>query len=99
DGKDRPIEGPAKLSRPGEMSSIGFPADGITDPDTGRPFAPGDSPVQFNRSSILAFSTDGTATPGTIYLSAGTDAAAIRCADSGYTNIRYYDGSSRSWQP
>jgi len=98
-GTDRLIEGPEPLNRPGETARVGFPEQGVNDPDTGQPFAAGDLPVQFNRTALCSFAPDGTATPGSIYISAGPDSAAVRCSDSGYVDVRFYDGASRSWQP
>jgi prepilin-type N-terminal cleavage/methylation domain-containing protein len=98
-GTDHLVEGPTALNRRGEMATVGFPVQGLEDPDTGYPFAPGDLPVQFNSTSLCSFSPEGNSTPGTIYLSAGSDAAAVRCSNAGYINVQFYDGASRSWQP
>lgn len=67
---------------------------GETDPDGGPPLI---SPVNFNRSTLCSFSQTGDATPGTIYLTNGTGAAAVRSSDDGTIRILLYVPQSGRW--
>ena len=66
-GVDVLVTPPRFLFQQPQLVSVGLLPQTIRDPD-GDPLRPGDSPVQFNRSSICSFTPLGTSTPGTIYL-------------------------------
>lgn len=67
---------------------------GEPDPDGGPPLT---SPVKFNSSALCSFSQTGSSTPGTIYLTDGTDAIAVRTADDGRIRILVYVSGSGQW--
>jgi type II secretory pathway pseudopilin PulG len=98
-GIDRLVERPALIERPGCPIRIGFPDAGVNDPDTGQPIAPGTSPVSFNRSTICSFSPEHDATPGSVYLTNGIDAAMVRSSGAGGAlRILLYNRASGRWE-
>jgi type II secretory pathway pseudopilin PulG len=66
-----------------------------SDPDGGPPLT---SPVNFNRSTLCSFSQTGSGTPGTVYLTNGSGAIAIRTADDGRIRILVYVPESARWE-
>jgi prepilin-type N-terminal cleavage/methylation domain-containing protein len=90
-GRTRPL-----LADPG-IAAIGF-EEGVTDPDNGRPLPPGAKPVAFGRADICAFSPAGDGTPGTIYVTARGETAAVRCSgETGVIRGMWFDRRSRRW--
>lgn len=68
---------------------------GETDPDGGPPLS---SPVNFNHSTLCSFSPRGSATPGTVYLTDGSGAVAVRSSgDDGMVRILVYTPASGQW--
>lgn len=58
-----------------------------------------DDPIRFNRSDIASFSRGGTATPGTVYLTDGTRAIAVRVLNrSGKIAVLRYDFDEEVWR-
>lgn len=55
---------------------IGLPDISVRDGETGELVSPDAAPVRFNRSTICSFSPNGSATPGSIYLTDGAHGAA-----------------------
>lgn len=55
---------------------IGLPDVPVRDGESGDIVTPDSSPVRFNRSTICSFSSTGSATPGSIYLTDGARGAA-----------------------
>jgi prepilin-type N-terminal cleavage/methylation domain-containing protein len=97
-GVDTTLQDPKPLGTSADAVDVGFPPAGINDPDTGAPIDPGAQPVNFNRSALCSFSQDGSATPGSIYLSAGNGAAAaVRCSREGNIRTIYWDAEARTW--
>ena len=94
---DLTIQAARPLGDPAERIDIGFPPAGLADPDTAVWIDPESSPVNFNRSALCSFAPNGTATPGTIYLSAGDTAAAVRCSGEGNVRTMYWDAAARVW--
>ena len=93
---DRRIFGPAIVMPSFHIATIGLLPVTVKDPD-GDPLKPGDSPVQFGRSTICSFSPMGSGTPGTVYLiDGGGQLWAARCAgNGGRIRLLRYDG--RKW--
>jgi Tfp pilus assembly protein FimT len=97
-GVDVLLEGPRSILA-ATPAHLGFPADGVTDPSTGEPMAPEKLPVNFNQSTICSFSPNGDGTPGTVYLSAGPFAAAVRSSGAGgAVRVLHFNRSSKKWQ-
>ena len=69
--------------------------EGETDPDGGPPLT---SPVNFNSSTLCSFSQSGSGTPGTVYLTDGSRAIAVRSSgDGGMVRILVYTPGSGKW--
>lgn len=97
-GIDPIVEGPYPLFSAGSIGRVGFPVDGIADPDTGARIDPNSVAVNFNRSTLCSFSAVGSGTPGSIYLTNGSDAMMIRSSgDSGHIRVMTYDSFRRKW--
>lgn len=80
---------------------FGFPpGEPPIDPSSGRPMGRLEDPVRFNRSDLASFSSDGRATPGTVYLTDGRyHLAAVRVASrSGKITVLRYDPEDRTWR-
>lgn len=77
-GIDRLVAAPRILASLGTPLRIGLPSRPIADPDDDSVIAPESSPVRFNGSSICSFSWSGTATPGTVFVTDGSEVAAVR---------------------
>lgn len=97
-GVDFRTDGPYPLATQLQRVTISVGNTRIKDPD-GDWLQPGDSPVQFGRSTIASFSSIGSGTPGTIYV---TDSAssvyAIRVlGSSGRVRILKYDSKRGKW--
>ena len=58
-----------------------------------------DDPIRFNRSDLASFSPIGSATPGSLYLSAGRHhLVAVRVTSrSGRVRLELYDYDRQSW--
>jgi len=98
-GIDPIVEGPYALFSVNSIGRVGFPAKGVDDPDTGNPIDPGESAVNFNRSTLCSFSAVGSGTPGSIYLTNGSEAMMIRSSgDSGHIRTMTYDSLRRRWE-
>lgn len=67
---------------------------GESDPDGGPILT---SPLNFNRSTLCSFSQIGTATPGTVYLTNGSGAAAVRSNDEGTIRVLLYVPETARW--
>jgi prepilin-type N-terminal cleavage/methylation domain-containing protein len=90
-GRDPLIRGPFVLLDESANVRVGLPpGPRVADPDGGPPLAPS-AAVSFNGSSLCSFSPDGDGTPGTLYLTDGLDAAAVRCTgDGGHVYVLLY---------
>ncbi len=98
-GVDPIVEGPYALFNAGSIGQVGFPAQGVADPDTGVQIDPGALAVNFNRSTLCSFSAVGSGTPGSIYLTNGSDAMMIRSSgDSGHIRVMTYNSLRRQWE-
>ena len=82
-----------------QLVSIGLLRQEIRDPDGDR-LRPTDSPIQFGRSSICSFSSMGSSTSGTIYLTddAGSLYAVRVYGVSAKIRLLRYDGSRKQWE-
>jgi type II secretory pathway pseudopilin PulG len=100
-GVDKLVGGPYRVGPPGVDTRvwIGFPPSGVNDPDSGQPILPETSPVNFNRSTLCSFDKDGSATPGSVYLTDGVHAAMVRSSGaSGVIRAFVYDSKRGVWQ-
>jgi prepilin-type N-terminal cleavage/methylation domain-containing protein len=98
-GIDPLVEGPNPLFSAGSIGQVGFPTEGVADPDTGAPIDAGALAINFNRSTLCSFSAVGSGTPGSIYLTNGADAMMIRSSgDSGHIRVMTYDSLRHRWE-
>lgn len=96
-GVDRLVEGPDRFERHTGIAVVGFPPFTIDDPDTGRPINPASKAIAFGSSSMCSFGPDDTSTPGTIYVTDGVTAAAIRCSPDGEVHTMWYEPTTHIW--
>jgi type II secretion system protein H len=96
---DRCVTPPRHLFQQPQLVSIGLLRQVIRDPD-GDLLRPADSPIQFGKSSICSFSSIGSATPGTIYLTddAGSLYAVRVYGATAKIRLLRYDGERRRWE-
>jgi hypothetical protein len=99
-GVDPQIEPPQRLNL-GRGVGFGFPP-GPPPPDPGSPghlLTPGD-PIRFNSSDLASFSSFGTSTPGSLYLTDGVGRlVAVRVANrAGRVRILTYIPERRIWR-
>jgi len=100
-GVDRVVQPLRPLDLPLTSSWIGLPAGGIPDPDTGAWVAGTATPLNFNRSSMCSFSKDGTGTPGSIYITNASGAAAVvrSSGSGGDIHTLYWWPGDAAWRP
>lgn len=95
-GLDRRWSGPLPV-RAFSMATIAMLPSSVRDPD-GDPLSPTASAVQFNRSTLCSFSPTGSATPGTVYVTDGTQLCAVRVTGpTGRVRMLRYDSVRRRW--
>jgi hypothetical protein len=94
---DRGIDPEERAERPlghfGVVARFGFPPGPLPRDPSGRPLGRRDDPIRFGRSDLASFSSRGTATPGTVYLTDGRrHLMAVRVANrvGKVTVLRYY---------
>jgi type II secretory pathway pseudopilin PulG len=100
-GVDRPLGPPRRLDNLGRGVGFGFPP-GPLPADPGSPghlLAPGD-PIRFNSSDLASFSSLGTSTPGSLYLTDGVKRLlAVRVANrAGKVRILTWLPERRIWR-
>ena len=96
-GIDKRVRGPMLLAKGGIR--FGFPS-GLMPRAIGsrRRLGRLQDPIRFNRSDLASFSSRGTATPGTVYITDGQHLAAVRVASMvGKVTVFFYDRSIESW--
>jgi prepilin-type N-terminal cleavage/methylation domain-containing protein len=73
-----PIAGPyrAVFGSSGKVR-IGLPPVAAWDAERGERIEPDASPVRFNRSTLCSFASNGSCTPGSVYLTDGVGGAAV----------------------
>jgi prepilin-type N-terminal cleavage/methylation domain-containing protein len=98
-GIDRRYFGPAVVMPSFRTASIALLPSAIRDPD-GDKLLPTDPALQFGNSTICSFSTVGTGTPGTMYISDGIDHLyAVRVfGPSGKVRMLRYDAGRAKWE-
>ncbi len=101
-GVDPELRAPRRLAYFGERVHFGFPP-GPPPRDPGNPsrrLDRLDDPIRFNRSDLASFSSLGTATPGSVYITDGRrHLAAVRTYNlSGKIIVLSYDVRTESWQ-
>ncbi|MGH9379812.1 MAG: pilus assembly FimT family protein [Thermoanaerobaculia bacterium] len=88
------------LSRPGRAVRPGFP-EGPPPRDPGDPtrrLDRLDDPIRFGRSDLAVFTSLGTATPGTIYLTDGRHLLAVRVlGTTARIRVLEYDPETETW--
>jgi len=77
DGTDPRIAGSREVLEGLTAVRIDLPPFRISDPDTKRIVSSTASPIRFGRSTICAFSHNGSGTPGSIFLTDGNEAVMI----------------------
>lgn len=99
-GKDLLIETPREVLQGMSAVRIDLPPFRLRDPDTKRVLSANASPVRFGRSTICAFSHNGSATPGSIFLTDGHEVAMIVRVFGATGRIRSlrYDRGSGQWE-
>lgn len=99
-GVDTVVEGPLPIFPPDAHIRVGYPPAGLSDLDSGKLIPPQVSPVNFNASTICSFSPAGTGTPGSVYLTDGSDAAAMVRSSGSSSRVRmlFYNIPFRGWQ-
>lgn len=94
-GVDPLALGPDYLLEVPSLVRVGLPEEDTPDPDTGEPLR---SAINFNQSTLCSFAPDGSATPGTIYLTDGIGAIAVRSSGAdGTIRILLYNRGKRRW--
>lgn len=100
-GRD-PQEGPGSrmLAHFGRGVRFGFPATRPLRDPAGRRLDRFADPIRFNRSDIASFGPTGTATPGTLYLTAGRDTlACVRVTSrTGRIRVMVRDPDTGRWR-
>ncbi len=98
-GVDRRLSMPQPLLNSTQIASISLPFARIADPDGG--WLPATArAVQFGRSTICSFSSDGRSTPGTIYISdRGGQVYALRVfGATAKIRLLRYDFNAARWE-
>ncbi len=101
DGTDPVERAPHLLARLGKGIHFGFPpGHPPRDPGTGRRMTRLHDPIRFNNSDLASFSSRGTSTPGTVYLTDGRrHLAAVRVNNrAGKVTILRYDPDEEEWR-
>jgi type II secretory pathway pseudopilin PulG len=96
-----PVErAPHPLARLGKGIRFGFPPGKPPRDPSGRRLTRLDDPIRFNRSDLASFSSRGTATPGTVYLTDGRyHLAAARVNNrAGRITVLRYDRVLGKWR-
>lgn len=70
-GVDRRIAGPRRIVSDERRIRISMPAFALIDPDTKKPLGPEAKPVRFGSSKICSFSSRGSSSSGTIFMTDG----------------------------
>ena len=98
-GVDTLVDGPWTIVSPRALATLMIPPGGLPHPDSGDVMPEGSRPVRFGNSSLCVFSSDGSSTPGTIYIAARSgNAAAVRCAgDGGRIRILHRTAGADDW--
>ena len=98
-GVDRLVRGPVPLCTTGGLACLGYPPAGVPDPDGTFPISPAASPLNFNHSALCSFAPDGDSTPGTMYLTDGVEAWAIRSSGTaGRIYLMRYNRLNGHWE-
>jgi type II secretory pathway pseudopilin PulG len=100
-GVDRPLGPPRRLAHLGRGVGFGFPP-GPAPPDPsspGHPLSLSD-PIRFKQSDLASFSSLGTSTPGSLYLTDGVERLlAVRVANrAGKVRVLTYIPRRRIWR-
>lgn len=100
-GRDAPVgPGSRMLVHFGRGVLLGFPAVRPLHDPAGERLSRFGDPIRFNRSDIASFGPTGTATPGTLYLTAGRDTlACVRVTSrTGRIRVMVRDPETGRWR-
>jgi type II secretory pathway pseudopilin PulG len=97
-GIDRPIEPEGRLSNYTDVA-LRIARD-VPEPETGAALAAGSDPLRIGQTALISFSPFGTATSGTIYLSAnaGPQMAIRILGATGRTRVLQFDTATGQWR-
>lgn len=96
-GIDPLLRAPQRAGAYGGVS-FGFPPGLEPRSPSGRRLGRLDDPVRFNRSDLASFSSHGTATPGTLYLTDGRHhLLAVTVNRAGRVRVLRYDAERERW--
>ncbi len=101
DGTDGILSGPHRLEDRLAPTRLGLPAGGSIPeiPPRRGTIAGSADPVQFGRSDLVAFSPQGTASSGTLYVTDGHELFAIVLfGATARVRVWHYDGRDRQWR-
>jgi type II secretory pathway pseudopilin PulG len=97
-----PAASPAiRLSQLGRRLGFGFPpGPPPSDPSSPQRLLSGTDPIRFNQSDLASFSSLGTSTPGSLYLTdGGKRLAVVRVTNkTGRVRVMVYDPGRRVWR-
>jgi prepilin-type N-terminal cleavage/methylation domain-containing protein len=101
-GVDPAVSKPQELQMLGRGIGFGFPRLKTPPRHPGNPRQRLDrleDPIRFNRSDLASFTSQGTATPGSLYLTDGRDGlAAVRVTQyTGKIEVVIYDARRQKW--
>jgi len=94
-----PLLKPYESVLPGvNAGRIGLPEIAVPDPTGSGVIRPDASPIRFNRSTICSFSPLGSATPGSVFLTGGSDTAAVLVVYGATARVRLMYFRGGRWQ-
>lgn len=97
-GRDKVVGGPVYLREFGRQVRLG-PPFGVRVPKPDESGWVPESGVQAGHAGILSFSPGLGASPGSVYLSAGTRVVALRVTPMGVARLLTWDAGRRAWRP
>lgn len=96
-GRDRVVGGPVYFREFGPQVRVGLPP-GVRVPGPGDGGMVPEGGFALGRSGILSFNPALGATPGSVYLSAGTEVLALRVTPMGAARLFSWNAQRRLWQ-
>ncbi len=96
-GRDKVVGGPVYFRDFGPQVRLGLPPKWHIPAPSGNKAVPGEG-TALGKAGILSFSPSFGATPGSVYLSAGTEVLALRVTPMGVARLFTWDTQRRLWQ-
>ncbi len=98
-GIDRRLAGPQRILSDERRIRIAMPSFALLDPDTNKPLGPEAKPVRFGNSRICSFSSRGSSSSGTIFMTDGYNLVAAVRVFGATARIRtmIYDPVDGTW--